>query len=132
VLDGFGGLHPFALGSNPVPHALAGTPSWRGFDIARGVVLLTETSGYVLDGFGGVHTFGGAPPPRGAASWRGFAIARALTLTVNGYAGAVLDGFGGVHLFGVGGGAPAIRSLDIPYARGLDVYRGLALLESGV
>ena len=62
VLDGLGGVHhvghPSVVPNSP-------TPSWPGWDIARGIALLPDRSGgYVLDGYGGVHAFrlgNGAP-----------------------------------------------------------------------
>ncbi|MDQ1427200.1 MAG: hypothetical protein QOK39_676, partial [Acidimicrobiaceae bacterium] len=39
VLDGFGGIHPFAIGTDPAPAAPAGAPYWGGWDIARTMVL---------------------------------------------------------------------------------------------
>src|SRR5205085_1557256 len=70
VLDGWGGLHPFSIGSNPMPPAASGGPYWKGWDIARGIVLLRNgNGGYVLDGYGGVHSFAiGSNPMPPAAS----------------------------------------------------------------
>ena len=57
--DGHGGVHPFAIGTNPLPSAASGGPAWNGWDIARGIVLLPSgKGGYVLDGWGGIHGFG--------------------------------------------------------------------------
>ena len=41
------------------------TGSWPGWDIARGITLVTNTSGYVLDGYGGLAPFyaTGTPEP---------------------------------------------------------------------
>ena len=68
VLDGYGGIHPFAIGANPRPPAASGGPSWPGWNIAQGIALLPDgTGGYVLDGYGGIHPFviGANPrPPR--------------------------------------------------------------------
>lgn len=64
ILDGFGGLHPFASSGVTLPPALSGAPYWSGWDIARSVVLSaqTPTQGYMLDGIGGFHPLGGASP----------------------------------------------------------------------
>jgi hypothetical protein len=64
VLDGWGGAHPFHVTNDGsvMPAALA-TSYWSGWDIARGMWLLpnSTTAGYTLDGWGGLHPFGGAP-----------------------------------------------------------------------
>ena len=39
VLDGFGGLHPFAIGNHPLPPATS-AGYWNGWDIARGTALV--------------------------------------------------------------------------------------------
>lgn len=57
MLDGWGGVHAF--GSAPDVQL---TRYWYGWDIARDVVLASDSGGYVLDGFGGVHAFGTAAP----------------------------------------------------------------------
>ena len=37
VLDGFGGIHAFAIATNPKSPPPSGAPYWWGWDIARGV-----------------------------------------------------------------------------------------------
>ena len=131
VLDGFGALHPFAVGSNPMPANVAGEPYWQGWNIARDVVLLpsstaTQAQGYTLDGFGGVHAFGGAPPPRMTAYWNSD-VARRLSLLSDGSGGYVLDAFGGVHPFAVGTNAmPAAEAP--PTWPGWPIARDLAMV----
>src|SRR5690242_5981526 len=45
VLDGYGGLHPFAVGPGPAPPPAEGGPYWPGWDIARGITILNDGSG---------------------------------------------------------------------------------------
>ncbi len=60
-------LHPFAAGGHQLPPDIPQvqwTSYWAGWDIARGVALLADSSGtslggYTLDGFGGMHPFVG-------------------------------------------------------------------------
>ena len=62
ILDGYGGLHPFAV-NHALPPQIAPQQwvnYWSGWDIARGVILLSDSTaggvdGYLLDGYGGVH-----------------------------------------------------------------------------
>ncbi|HEX6513658.1 MAG TPA: cellulase family glycosylhydrolase [Chloroflexota bacterium] len=61
VLDGFGGLHPFASAGDLLPPAAQGAAYWSGWDIVTGVVVLSAGEGWTLDGYGGFHPFGGAP-----------------------------------------------------------------------
>jgi outer membrane protein assembly factor BamB len=108
TLDGYGGIHPF--GGAP---AVQGGPYWRGYDIARRLVLLSDgTGGYVLDGLGGLHPFavGSSAMPQAItnnAYWPNWAIARDIALapgsTGTNVSGVTLDGWGGVHPFGNSG-----------------------------
>ncbi|HET7340033.1 MAG TPA: hypothetical protein VFL90_01120, partial [Methylomirabilota bacterium] len=110
VLDGFGGLHPFAVNGGAMPAAVQGAPYWPGWDIARRVVIMDDgKSGYILDGFGGVHAFGiGGPAPSNptvSASWGGHDLSESIVVipgTANGY---VLDAYGGLHPFAAKGQA---------------------------
>ena len=84
MLDGWGGLHPFAIGNHPTPPA-ASAGYWNGWDIARGVSIMPDgTGGYVLDGFGGLHPFAignhPLPPATSAGYWNGWDIARGTAL----------------------------------------------------
>ena len=74
-------MHPFGKGEAPVRDEAY----WRGWDIARGIVLFDNSAGYTLDGWGGVHRFSakGTPLPpavvgggytRGADDFRGLAF----------------------------------------------------------
>ncbi len=63
VLDGWGGIHPFASLGTAMPPSIS-TPFYAsGWDIARAIVLAPASSsaGYVVEGYGGFHAFGGAP-----------------------------------------------------------------------
>ncbi|TME24997.1 MAG: hypothetical protein E6I68_03410, partial [Chloroflexi bacterium] len=107
VMDGYGGLHPFTVGSNPMPAAVRDFAYWRGWDIARDLLLLpgatgSQPQGYTMDGFGGLHPFGGAPPVHFSAYWPNWDIARRAVLLSDGSGGYVMDGFGGLHPFAVG------------------------------
>src|SRR5262249_19074977 len=110
----------------------APAPYWRGWNIARGVVLTRwGDSGYVVDGDGGLHRFSnpGVQLPETAqlgAYWPGWDIARGVALFADGSGGYVVDGFGGLHAFRVGAAAmpPPARG---PYWPGRDVVRGVAL-----
>jgi hypothetical protein len=106
VLEGFGGVHPFKVGSNPLPASVTDYAYWSGWDIARDVVLLpTSTAaqphGYTLDGYGGIHQFGGAPVAR-TTFYAGLDIARRLVVLSDGTGGYVMDNYGGLHAFAVG------------------------------
>ena len=127
----------FTLAPSPLP-ATRGGPYWPGWDVARGVALLSnESGGYVLDGFGGLHPFasvGAAPPPVASGSyWRGWNIARGVALLPNGSGGYVLDGYGGLHPFRVSGpgGAMPPPVTTGPYWPGWDIARGVTLLSNG-
>jgi hypothetical protein len=63
VLDGFGGLHPFASAGTALPQSVPISGYWPNWDIARSVVMVpgSSTDGYVVDGVGGFHPVGSAP-----------------------------------------------------------------------
>lgn len=118
LLDGWGGLHPF--GNFQLNTANA--PYWKGWDIARSLVVRQDGSGgWELDGYGGIHAFGAAPPinPQ-PVYWSGWDIARALVVLADEKSGYVLDGYGGVHAFG---NAPVFTGT--PYWSGWDIARGI-------
>ncbi len=138
LLDGFGGLHPFKVGTGATPAPATGVAYWPGWNIARGVAVLPNgTGGYTLDGFGGVHPFkvgtGGPNPPtnNGVGYWPGWDIARAMTILPNGTGGYVLDGFGGIHPFALGSNPKPPAVVGNPYWLGLDVARGITLTADG-
>ncbi len=131
VLDGWGGLHRFGLGSDTAPPA-ASAGYWYGWDIARGLALLPDgTGGYVLDGFGGLHPFaiGNHPPPPAVSAgyWNGWDIARGVSILPDGTGGYVLDGFGGLHPFAIGN-HPLPPAASAGYWNGWDIARGTALV----
>jgi hypothetical protein len=112
VLDGWGGIHPFAVGANPLPAAITTFAYFPGFSIARDFALTpgstsSSATGYTVDGWGGLHPFSsGALPaqPTGTPYFPNFDIARSLVLSPASTAanpqGWMLDGWGGVHPFG--------------------------------
>jgi hypothetical protein len=63
VLDGWGGLHPFASLNTPLPPSEVSTDRWPGADFARAVVMVPQsrTMGYLVDVQGNFYPFGGAP-----------------------------------------------------------------------
>jgi uncharacterized protein YvpB len=126
VLDGFGGVHPFGgLGLDTT-----GAPYWRGWDIARSLVVRADGGGgWVLDGWGGIHAFGSAAAVAAPTYWPQWDIGRAMVVSstdaaglADGRQGYVLDGWGGLHPWG---GAPAIGTPA--YTPGRDLARGLEL-----
>jgi hypothetical protein len=132
VLEGFGGVHPFRVGSNPLPASILDYPYWSGWDIARDFVLLptstaAQPQGYTLDGFGGIHQLGGAPIVR-ATAYFGFDIARRLVLLPDGSGGYVLDGYGGLHAFAVGDNPMPAAVTTSAYWPGWNIARDLALV----
>jgi hypothetical protein len=137
TLDGFGGLHGFALTGVTAPAPAHGGPYWPGWNIARGVALLpNDTGGYVLDAYGGLHPFGvggNAAPPAAqhAAYWPHLDIARGVTLTEDGTGGYVIDAYGGLHRFSVGGNPLPPLPTGGPYWPGFKIARGVTLHPLG-
>jgi hypothetical protein len=137
VLDGYGGLHAFAIGHHPVPAAAHGGPYWPNWDIARSFVLLPKGhGGYVLDGYGGIHPFGiGAHPvphvAHGGSYWPNWDIARSVALLPDGHGGYVLDGYGGVHPFGIGKHPVPLAARGGAYWPNWDIARSVILTGNG-
>jgi Peptidase family M23 len=127
----WGGLHPFAAGSASPPPQQTDALYWSGWDIARGIVMSTPTSGYVLDGYGGIHPFAAVSTPdppavSGNGYWPNWDIARAIVLSTP-TSGYQLDGYGGIHEF-AGGGAPMPPAPDSRAASwGWDIGRSITL-----
>lgn len=138
VLDGFGGLHGFAIGNNPLPPAVHGGPYWAGWDIARGVTINSAgTGGYVVDGFGGLHTFAlgsnsvsSLAVPTGGPYWPGWNITRGVTLLPGDAGGYIVDGFGGIHTFATHGHTASVPTGG-PYWPGWDITRGISVTSDG-
>ncbi len=137
TLDGWGSLHAFAVGCNlPAPDA-RGLTTWRGWDIARGVTVISRSAGgYTLDGWGGLHKFrigfgSTSPDVTGAPYWSGWDIARSIAVVPNATAGSrggyTLDGWGGLHKFRIVGGSNPPAAYGAPYWLGWDIARGVAL-----
>jgi hypothetical protein len=126
VLDGFGGLHPWADSSAVIGDVpCTGTGYWPNWDIATKITVIPGTDeGYVMDGFGGLHPFNGAPYYAPSGYWPGWTIARGIVATAGG--GYTVDGFGGIHAFG---NAPAITPGG--YWPNWDIVRGIAMASGG-
>ena len=122
LVDAYGQLHPTVGAAVNT----SGAPSWPGWNIVRGAVVIPGgAGGYTLDGWGGVHQWGTAPAEPGSAFWPGWDIARGIAINpcdISGHSGYVLDGWGGIHPFG---GAPALTTTA--YWPGWDIARGLAM-----
>jgi hypothetical protein len=126
VLDGFGGLHPWADSSAVIGDVICnGTGYWSNWDIATKITVIPGTDeGYVMDGFGGIHPFNGAHSYAPSGYWPGWTIARGIVATATG--GYTVDGFGGIHPFG---SAPAITPTG--YWPGWDIVTGIAMAQGG-
>jgi hypothetical protein len=126
VLDGFGGLHPWADSSAVIGDVPCnGTGYWPNWDIATKITVIPGTEeGYVMDGFGGLHPFNGAPYQAPSGYWPGWTIARGIVATATG--GYTVDGFGGIHPFG---NAPVITPSG--YWPNWDIVRGIAVAYGG-
>jgi hypothetical protein len=87
VVDGFGGMHPFAVGGRPRPPIPVGSSYWPGRDRVRGVAIRPDASGgYLIDGYGAMFGFGLGTTARPALStdaprWPGWPIARGVAIT---------------------------------------------------
>src|ERR1019366_4606237 len=126
VLDGFGGLHPWADSSAVIGDVpCTGTGYWPNWDIATKIAVVPgHDYGYVMDGFGGIHPFNGAPYYAPSGYWPGWTIARGIVATATG--GYTVDGFGGIHPFG---NAPVITPSG--YWPNWDIVRGIAVAYGG-
>jgi hypothetical protein len=137
VLDGWGGLHFTGVGAARTNPGIAGSPYWKGWDIARGVAAVPGGGyGFVVDGFGGLHGFGlgqDAPPvaPSVTAYWSGRDVARGVAVLADGTGGYVLDMSGGLHWFSIGDGTHSPKLYGLPSWPGADVARGVALAPNG-
>ena len=87
VLDGWGGLHAFAIGSGAMPPPMA-TAYWPGSDLARDIdfdIGLSTIGGVTLDAWGGVHPFGSEPSiAQPGHFWPPQDVARAVRLDDSG------------------------------------------------
>jgi hypothetical protein len=83
VVDGFGGIHRFAVGDAPLPAATSAGPYWPFVDVARGIALSRgDGGGWVLDAGGTLHPFRSRnrtpARPTAGPSWPGQDRARGL------------------------------------------------------
>jgi len=82
VMDGYGGVHPFAPPGQTMPPTIQNAYA-PGKDIARAIWLvpsstLTQPEGYLLDGYGGLHPLGAVPAVVVPAPYWGYDITRGL------------------------------------------------------
>ena len=133
-LDGYGGIHPFALASKPMPPPASQYPYFPGHDLAKKITLLPDGSGgYVLDAYGGLHPWSvtGHSLPVAMAEygyWAGQNIARDMWLapasTSSSGSGYVLDAYGGFHPFWSAGATAPPSMAMYGYWNGQDIARG--------
>jgi hypothetical protein len=121
VLDGYGGIHPFAPAGTDLPAQPSSSGYSPGNDIVKGIAFDPETGSgaevkaYMSDGAGGtVYPF---------TEQRTKAHTAVALIPGGGGAGYSLDGYGGLHPFG---GAPAITSSSGSWP-GWDIARAIAL-----
>lgn len=134
-LDGFSGIHPFALNGGALPAAPVNYPYFAGHDVAIKITLLADgLDGYVLDRFGGIHPWaasGGTLPvaPAQYGYWAGCNCARDIWVdpasTVTSVSGYVIDLYGGFHAFWGGTAAQPEAIVNYPYWTGSDLARSL-------
>lgn len=143
VLDGWGGLHPWAVQGSGIrvtpvawPSVPPTTPYWRGWNIARGVAIdaFSNSCSAEVDGWGGLHvlTWPVSPLPHvvGGAYWPGWDIVRDIILMPGCTGGYVLDGWGALHPFGLDHAPPPTVTAG-PYWRGWDIARAAVILPDG-
>ena len=134
VLDRYGRLSPFAVGSNAMPPAVHGNAIWPTRAVAIKVVILPSgTGGYVLDYMGGVNPFAigrtAAAPARPAVSKRWSTnFARDMVLVPGKSSGYVLNGYGGMYPFTAPGENTPVRPAGSPYWYLHDIARGFFML----
>ena len=84
VLDGYGGIHPFAIRGLGASLRPTRGPYWRPWDIARGITVSHDgRGGYIGDGWGAIHPFALSalsPPVATPAYWQGWDISRGPAL----------------------------------------------------
>jgi hypothetical protein len=133
IVDGFGGLHPFGIGTGAIPPAAVGAPFWLGQDYATGVVITADgKSGYVLDRTGALHGFkvGGAgllPPAVGGLFSSSTPRVQGVSLIPGAAAGYTVDGFGGLHPFALPSGTPPPAAVNAASWPGWDIARDVGL-----
>ena len=139
VMDGFGGLHPFAASGTPMPAVPYTTGYWPGWTIANDFAAFCITvsgvphaAGCVLDGFGGLHAWADSSaviadvPCSGTGYWPGWDIAPKIAVVPGQDYGYVMDGFGGLHQFN---GAPTVNPSG--YWPGWTIVRGIVATSNG-
>lgn len=99
VLSASGSLTGFALPGGELPPQVKGL-KLKG--IASQLLLLTDSSGYVVDAYGRMHRFGGAPSVQTSERWMKKNLTRDAVLLPGGKGGYVLDRYGRAHPFRIG------------------------------
>lgn len=113
ILGKDGSLHAFAFeGEAPAP--IRG-PKLKG--IARQLMMLTDSSGYVVDAYGRLFRFGGAPRPSASTKWIGKDWTKDAQLLANGRGGYILDRFGRMHPFRIGGASMPPKIQRVPVTK---------------
>ena len=143
VLDGYGGLQYFTIDATVPRPTITGAPYWPNWDIARGLIILTNPGGYnggfVVDAWGGLHPFSieakapEAVVPGSGSYWPNWSIVHGGTglpgAAENG--GLTLDGWGGLHPFTLGAGPPPdVSQVTISaYWPNWDIARGVSMKQ---
>lgn len=116
VLDKFGKLYPFSVGSYSKPKSLQSTTISSTGKAVSVVLRSNQTSGWVLTGDGKLHAFGGAPA-KSSTGTSSTAGARSL-IRVTDDGGYWLDGKGVLRAWGSAFGNPTKQVFSSGYARG--------------
>ena len=131
VVDGYGGLHPFSIGSGATPPAVHGAPSWVGQDMAEGITILPDGSGgYVVDRTGALHPFsigsGSTPPTPTHVFVSSTRRVLGVGLLSDGRGGLTVDGTGVLHRFTIDELPPA--TLGAATWPGWDIARDVSVI----
>src|SRR5262249_42606085 len=106
VVDAYGGLHGFGVGTPARPPAAVGALYRGGVDFARGGAVSRAAGGRVVGGAGGLHPVGtagvAAAPEPGPGPVLPSNLGRGVAMLPDGSGGYVLDGWGGMHAFAIG------------------------------
>ena len=112
IVDAYGGIHPFALGSQLDAAGIIGAPYWNGQDMARGITIMPNgKGGYINDRTGKLWGFkvgnsGTVPATPNSVSIITATSVQGVSIMFDGSGGFTVDGWGGLHGFGVGASGP--------------------------
>ncbi len=116
VLDKYGRLHPFAVGSNSMPRSIQSSTLSSG-GAARSVILRSNnTSGWILMSDGSIRGFGGAASP--ATTGRSSSANARSLVAVTSDGGYWMDGRGVMRAWGTAFGNPTRQTFSSGYGRG--------------